>query len=341
VGCIHIGKKEREIYKNDIIHMFTKEKLNLSNIAKKLNINRLDVKKVLMSEGYYKETRKYIKNDPTTERLIIDLYTKEKLTIKEIVEIVNYAENTVKKVLREHNVPRRDAGFYNRKYTLNEKAFSEYSPESVYWAGFIAGDGCVFSHGISDKSINNCLNVTLANYDKEHLIKLKNFLGYNGKLYEGENKVALNINNREIVKDLEEKYNITNNKTETYIPPRNIPKELQKYFVLGLFDSDGCITRYKRPEAKNKHIKGDYAYTISFTGTKETCEYIKEFFSSKVKLVKRHQNKTNNYTVIFQGNLQVIKYLSMLYDETSKEFCLSRKYALFNELVEQYNISRL
>lgn len=172
--------------------------------------------------------------------------------------------------------------------------------------------------------------------------KLKNFFQYSGVLYndKNKNKITLNINNLNIVKDLEQKYNITKQKTNTYQPPDNIPNELVKYFVLGLFDADGCITRCNRPNVKHRNIKGKYVYSISFTGTYETCEYIRKFFNSKVKLVKRKNNNTNNYTVIFQGNKQVIKYLSRLYNNISVKFCLERKYKMYCDLLKQYNISR-
>src|SRR5690606_38989836 len=128
------------------------------------------------------------------------------------------------------------------------------------------------------------------------------------------------INSRRITQDLKEKYNITNMKSENYLPPNNIPDEFLKYFILGLLDADGGISKTKRPNKTNNRLKGEYVFQMSFTGTKETCEFVKQFFSSKVKLFKRHDNSINNYSVMFQGNKQLIKYYKMLYDETSLKF---------------------
>jgi predicted HTH domain antitoxin len=336
-----MGAKERTQYKEKIIDLYVNQNIKMSNIATVLDINRLDVKKVLINEGLYQESVKFIKDDKTSQKLMVKMYSEDNLTLKEIAKRLDYGVKTVKKVLMENNISRRNAGFYNRKYSLDENVFSVYNPESVYWAGFIAGDGCVFSHGLSNSTINNSLNVGLSSVDESHLIKLQKFLKYDGVLYEGKNKIALNVNNRKICEDLKKYYNITNNKTEIYSPPNTIPSDLEKYFVLGLLDSDGHVTRSKRPKPVTKHYYGKYVYTIGFTGTNETCEYIKTFFNSNVKLFKRHNNDVNNYSVLFQGNLQVMKYLSMLYDDISIKFCLERKHKLYNELIEQYENSRL
>lgn len=333
-----MGRIEREKFKNDIIYLFTQERLNLSSVAETLRLNRLDVKKVLVENNLYSESRMYLKNEVDIQSKIVHLYSVENKSLKEISTLIGCGVKSVKKILILNEIPLKHAGKYNRKYWADDFAFASYSPESVYWAGFIAGDGCVFSHGSSNKSINNCLNVGLSIVDKQHLLKLKKFINYSGVLYESDTSVTLNVNNRNIVNTLETTYLISNNKTETYKPPTTIPKHLIKYFILGLLDSDGCITRAMRPPTKTKrHYKGVYVYQLNFTGTREVCEYIKNFFESSVKLTKRHDNEVNNYTVNFQGNIQTKKYLSMLYDDISVTFCLERKYEKYIELVKQYN----
>lgn len=335
-GGEKMGAKQREFYKDKINDMY-KNGCNLTNIATKLEINRFDVKKVLIEAQLYEETRKYIKEDKETQQKIIDLYENHNLPLREIEKHVDYNLTTIKRFIRTTDVRIKHAGEYNRKYSCNENAFSEYTPESCYWAGFIAGDGCVFSHGLSDKTINNSLNIGLSSVDTEHLEKFKEFLSYTGVIYYNENSSALNVNCRKIVSDLEKNYNITNNKTDTYIPPTSIPCELEKYFILGLLDSDGCITRTTRPTQRN-HIAGQYVYSVGFTGTLECCNYVKAFFNSKVKIHKRHKNDSNNYSVLLQGNLQIIKLLTPLYDDISRVFCLSRKLKRFDDLLEQYSI---
>lgn len=329
-----MGAKERKQYKLEILNNFSNGE-NLSNIAKNLKLNRYDVKLVLVEHGLYSESKRYIKDDLSSQEKMVQLYRDHGKSLKEISNLIGYEVRTIKNVLVERGIELKNAGYYNRKYSCNDRAFDSMTAESVYWAGFIAGDGCVYSHGLSDKSINNCLNVTLASHDREHLDKLKRFLGYDGKLYVGNQKVALTVNNPTLVKQLEDNFNITNNKTLVYEPPNNIPNDLIKYFILGLFDSDGCITKTLRQPTKTRHYKGNYAYMVNFTGTMEVCKYILSFFNSSVKIHKRHKNETNNYTVHFQGNEQIIKYLGTMYDEVSVHFALSRKLRIYNELVNQ------
>lgn len=328
-----MAKKEREIYKDEIIKMHSSN-INLTTIASALKVNRLDVKKVLIENGLYINNRKFIKDDTDLQNQIIELHVNEKLSTYQIAERVSRDVRIIKKVIKDHGLEFRNASFYNRKYDINHDCFTIYTPESVYWAGFIAGDGCVYNHGLANKECINYLSVGLERSDLGHLIKLKQFLSYTGKIYMQPRSAALTVNSEKIVSDLKDKYNITNNKTNDYKPPTNIPNKLVKYFILGLFDSDGCITRSIKK--RKRIVNGNYIFQISFTGTLEVCEFVKNFFSSSVKIHKRHNNDTNNYTVMFQGNLQIKKYLSVLYDSDSIQFSLDRKRNLFNELVEQY-----
>lgn len=335
-----MAKKERIKYKDDILKLKT-DGLNLSKIAEVLNINRLDVKIVLQENNVYEPRKKFNSRNEHLQKLAIEMYTKNNMSLREIEEKLDFPRQEVSKLLKKNNLELKTAGLYNRKYSLNELSFSNYTPESAYWAGFIAGDGCVYSHGLGgDNKENNYLNVSLAIIDEEHLMSFKKFLNYNGVLYYRKDgkAVGVTVNSKNIVKDLNDKYNITNNKTDIYVPPENIPSDLVKYFILGLIDSDGCITSHlKTYQPKTKRYRGDYIYQMNFTGTKESCEFVKAFFGSKVKLSKRKDNETNNYTVIFQGNEQVNRFCSILYDEISVDFCLQRKYKKYVALKEQYS----
>lgn len=69
---------------------------------------------------------------------------------------------------------------------------------------------------------------------------------------------------------------------------------------MGLFDSDGSITKIKRPnKATYRHYNGEYVFGVNFTGTLETINYIKDFFDSSVRSIKRYNNGTNNHNVSF------------------------------------------
>lgn len=332
--------KHRIEFKEKIIEL-SKQGHNLSNIAETLELNRRDVKLVLQENNLYVLTKKNNKDKPELQLKAIHMYTIENKTLEQIEIELDFPRKEVSKLLKRNNIQLRDAKEYNKKYFIDNKAFSCYSPEAVYWAGFIAGDGCIYSHGLGtgDKT-NNYLNVTLQSSDRDRVIYLKNFLKYDGKLYERKDgkSVALVVNSAEICRDLTSLYNITNRKTYDYIPPSNIPKEYIKYFILGLIDSDGSVLRHKRPNKTTNRMRGEYVYQIGFTGTYESCVFMKDFFSSNIKIHTRHKDRdNNNFTVLFQGNEQVLRLCSLLYDENSIKFCMKRKYQNYLSLKEEYS----
>lgn len=335
-----MAKEHRIKYKDKIIEM-GKSGINLSTIAEKLNLNRLDVKIVFQENDLYEPRKKLNRNNPVLQEKAVELYLIGNKSLAEIECELDFPRKEISKLLKSRNIPLRKAGNYNQKYSIKHDSFSNYTPESVYWAGFIAGDGCVYSHGLADRNVNNYLNVSLEIKDRPHLERLQDFLEYDGVIYDKKNNKAssLTVNSIQICEDLLDKYNISNNKTYDYIPPEYIPKHLVKYFILGLIDADGSVLRHKRTNRNPSfRYRGDYVYQIGFTGTYETCEFVRNFFNSKVKIHTRHKDRdNNNHTVLFQGNEQVLKYCSKLYDEHTSKFCLQRKYKNYELLREEYS----
>ena len=329
---------EEEI-RNDIIKRF-KSGDNLSKIANDLNMNRRQIRKVLVENNLYKvvtleEKRKIVEEN---KEIIVSLYETGN-SIKKIKEILKEKDITIdlkvmKNFLKSWGVEIKSAKDYNRKFTSDDKCFSEYNMESCYWAGIIASDGCIFSHGLASGECNY-LAIGVSEVDTEMIERFKVFSKYTGKLYRGKRSglnqndcIEIRINNINIVRDLEKNFNITKAKSLTYIPP-TIPDEYKKYFILGLLDGDGCITYYTTNTGR-KH------FSLSFVGTKETCEYIQEFLGSNVKLFKRHkESNSNNYSFVIQGNVQIYRILSSLYDNEIEKICLKRKHNKFLELKEQ------
>lgn len=323
-----------------IISVFLKGN-NLSKIAEDLNMNRRQIRKVLVKHGLYKVVTKSCKAQQINEKreIICGLYNEGK-NIKEIKETLeneydlSVGLKTISNFLKSEGFKLRTAKEYNRKYDSNNDAFKDITPLSCYWGGIMASDGCIFSHGIVSEEENYfCLGVS--EKDKELPEKLKEFVGYNGNLYIGKrNKVnhndcvELRVNNINIVNDLRDNFNITNAKSCTYIPPE-LDDDLKRYFILGLLDGDGSIG-YTTTNTGRKH------FSLQFTGTKESCEYILDYFGSSVKIRKRYKNsEVNNYSFVIQGNIQIYKILKKLYSDDIINTCLQRKYLKFKELEEQ------
>ena len=235
-----------------------------------------------------------------------------------------------------------------KKYFCNSSAFKEYTKESCYYAGLIASDGCISS---KDHKENNVLTISLKESDLQTLENLKEFLEYTGKLYYSE-KVkcyTLNIIDRELIKGLEDNFNITRGKSLTYIPPI-LNEELKPYFILGLFDGDGsisCINTVWWSKDENKKFykrkvyEDKFTFSSSVTGTKETLDYIKDFFGVNLKLQKRYKDDKNNYSLQINDNVQIYNLLSKLYNEDCLKYCMKRKYENFLLLKSQLSKSPL
>lgn len=125
-----------------------------------------------------------------------------------------------------------------RLYTINHNAFSDASPEALYWAGFLAADGNIKNPGI--------IRITLAARDRHHLEKFLSFIGSNspirnhmGKIGDREYpQVRIEVYSQRIVHDLA-RSGIVEGKADC-IPCNGL--ESSKDFFRGLIDGDGCLT---------------------------------------------------------------------------------------------------
>lgn len=141
---------------------------------------------------------------------------------------------SVKEWVSKHHVGRK-CWESRRKYSLNEKAFSEITPESLYWAGFFAADGWVYKKNNN----NHQIGLSLKQSDYSHLQKFKDFLNSDAPIKPKKgNAIVFQINNSRIARDLE-LFGITSRKSLTYSPPEfclNSPD-----FWRGMVDGDGSI----------------------------------------------------------------------------------------------------
>jgi len=209
------------------------------------------------------------------------------------------------------------------KRTLNKKAFSIFTSQSCYWAGFIAADGWV------NKVYR--LGVELSFKDKDHLIKLGLFLQSNAEIKSRSRKNFGKIqdycyvcfNSSELVKDLETNFNIITNKSLIYQFPE-LPTDMIRHFIRGYIDGDGSIGWHKHNNKPRLNI---------CSGSKKLLEWIFKQFQTNMEnignpsIIKR--KNSNLYTIEFMG-LQVITILDWIYKDT--DIYLDRKYLKFKDL---------
>lgn len=120
----------------------------------------------------------------------------------------------------------------SRKYIVNETFFEIIDNEiKAYWLGFLMGDG--YQNGSE-------VILHLSEKDIEHLHHFKNHINSNHPIKHDKNKtITLRIGSKKICKSLT-KLGCIQAKTFCAIFPF-MQKQLQRHFIRGLFDADGCI----------------------------------------------------------------------------------------------------
>ena len=127
-------------------------------------------------------------------------------------------------------------GRVNRRTATKSEKLLDGSPESLYWIGFLLGDGHFTKAGY--------IKLGLAKKDLKHLKKFADFIGLPHDKIRITTKGLHEISfcNKKVHNRLTEKFNISNRKTTK---PFNLPNDmsvLEKRVVgYGLVDADGTI----------------------------------------------------------------------------------------------------
>lgn len=195
----------------------------------------------------------------------------------------------------------------------NETAFSLYTPESAYWAGFIAADGC-----ITGGTLKVCLNYD----DINHLEKFKTYVDSTHKIsynIEKYYRAEIGFKNDRILEDLELNYNITPRKSLTYEMPI-LPEKVLKHFIRGYFDGDGCICE----SFSNKNSRTATLYT-TIVGSKLLIPELYSLINIKGSIQEKSTTKTIKYCTNSS-----YKLLDYLYEDAA--IYLDRKYEYYKRI---------
>lgn len=197
-----------------------------------------------------------------------------------------------------------------RKYPFCEDYFSTIdTEEKAYWLGFIAADGYIHEGRYT-------LQFELQESDREQVEKFAKAIQTKRPILTikcGKDKqfthYRLVINSKRMVSDLQ-RYGVVQNKSLTF-KPVNIPEDFIKYWIIGYMDGDGCVF-----DAKGKP-------KISFTGTKETIAFIKEFFNSSNAIRKEHRCEST-YQIRLENDISrdfllEVDYLNLSYPLRRKQ----------------------
>lgn len=259
---------------------------------------------------------------------IINEYNKYHSTPK-IAKQFGVSPETIRNLLRKNNQKVLNLQELN---TLDFPRNSNYfeiidSADKAYWLGFLYADGYI------DKK--NSIRINLMKQDEEHLKKfLKAIEATNTKIKyskkETNNKTYyqayISLRDSKMVKDLADKGCVNNKSLILTFPKEKIPKEHYSHFIRGYFDGDGSLHKTLCGKAKK------FNYRISFVGTKDMLENIKNIFhKEKLSL----ENKGNFYVLAISGNKQLESILSYIYKDSYNDIELTRKRQIYNQFLLQ------
>lgn len=244
---------------------------------------------------------------------IIDKYLNENYTLKQLGREFGCSYGTIRNLLNKHDI---DSRGNKQGYPRDEFVFMNIDTSAkAYWLGFLYADGCVHTNR-NEVSIN----IT----DKEHVEKFKNFLGAkNHRITESKDSrwenaktlYQLSIKDEQIHKDLI-KWGCVPQKTLVIDKIPNIPRDFISHFIRGYFDGDGSL----------HYLQNTDNFRISFTsGSKKFLEDIQKELNV-IHLSLGHSEGTNTYQLQISGRKQVEKILNYLYQNSTEDTRLDRKY---------------
>jgi len=223
------------------------------------------------------------------------------------------------------------------KYVCDQAAFDQLNKNSLYWLGFIATDGNIYKAGNSFK-----LKIELSTKDANHLIKFKEFIKSDTKIYhyvkinnfkyktlkkEKYSSSAIVITSKHLFDKLV-LYNITPNKTFTFSIPATILNHLElSHFLRGMFDGNGWINHHYDI---NKRLTG---IRIGLCGANEAVPTVFQLLKDKLGLDQNSgyfEKIENTYRFEFSAHHDVDKIVDFLYKDA--EYYLDRKYKIAKEV---------
>jgi hypothetical protein len=214
-----------------------------------------------------------------------------------------------------------------KRKTYNEDFFEKIDSEyKAYFLGFIFADGCLI-----DDSVSYRYKMTLKLHNKDNHILEEFIRCVNGEMGVWFNKkkdmCEISLSGRKIVNDLKDK-GVSPNKTFTIKYP-NINEKLERHFLRGYFDGDGCI-RFNT-DKRDGSKRGDLRIV---GGSIEMMNKINERmnFLFGTNINKLYGPKNKDYKFIgWAGMSDIEKIYHGFYDESS--LFLNRKKIIFDEVI--------
>jgi len=215
-----------------------------------------------------------------------------------------------------------------KRKKFNEDYFEAIdTPEKAYFLGFIFADGCLID---DPKKYRYKLNIKIHNKDEDILEKFISLLDSEVKIWKSKNRdiSEIGFSSKKIINDLKN-IGLHQNKTYTIDYPK-IDEKLERHFLRGYFDGDGCIRINEDKRDKTK--RGDLRIVGGSVKFIETLnERMGKLFGVNVN--KLYGPKDKNYKFIgWAGMSDIERIYDGFYSDT--DLFLNRKKIIFDEVID-------
>ena len=223
---------------------------------------------------------------------------------------------------------RSTISYWIKKYGLTENSNYKKSPnycfnkidtpEKAYVLGFILADA-----GINHQNTEICVELA----DKEVVNFISSVIGGNVHCDYTFDKKTRRFPRARLIKKINDilKYTGGELKKNRHFP--RIREDLERFMVLGLFDSDGCLTWGRRKDKNRIWQK------ITFSSQLKILEGLQKYLDKKLNIstIIRPKKNENCFVLEFANKNNVLKFCDHIYPNESF-IILKRKYLKYNAL---------
>lgn len=345
----NISTKKETKFKKAQIELILKDHATklytVSQLAEKYNVFKSTIRRLLKLNNVKERYRPDVKRklDDKTVELLINDYKTGKYPIDELGLKYGVDRITIFKYFKIFNMTYKRPK--KRRYFFNENFFDIMDSQEKYWLlGWMYSDGNIH---------NTTMSIGVHSQDKDVLYKITKLLSFNEE--QSNQKIKQKLKNFTQIKF--DSRHMTNkllelgcfpNKSKTILFPNFINDDNFLWaFLRGVFEGDGTFS--KRKNDRNGNPSKDH-----YTGS--SCALAsgsKIFLDDLSKILKEKLNidtstRYHSYTfpsgsfaqgynmAIMGGTKQILKFLIKLYESSTHETRLNRKYNNYLEIKRRY-----
>lgn len=296
----------------------------IKRIASILKLESSDVKRLIADNNYQIKLERFSDNKRDK---ILELYA-QGVSAKNLGFKFSIDKRRVQRWVREHGVERTRSESHRFTF-FNENYFDEIdTPSKAYWLGFLYADAY-------NCQKTNTISLSLQTQDKEHLKKIAKTISLPDKITFTRTKDnytynTLKIYSKHMCHTLAQK-GCPQAKSFIIRYPNWLEPNLNAHFIRGLFDGDGCLT---------KRITNN-EWKWSLVSTKECCKQIQSIIGDNLGLAVSYRciskDCKNTYELETSGNEKIHKLMKWLYNDSTANIRMDRKFTKYEELIDQQN----